>query len=187
MKAIAVIQAGLEDITMELNEKLKGLTPAELKWQPKPDANSIGLIWFHMVRAEDSLINSWIQGKAQIWETGKWYLKMKRDVTDEGCRYSAEQVQAFVITDQNIFLEYGSAVRKYTLEYLKNLTPEMLDTTVDVPPPPPAFGPNGKPLPPHKPPFEPIVWSLLIFNVFHLSLHCGEISYLRGLIRGMDK
>jgi hypothetical protein len=187
MKSIVFIQAGLEDVNMELNDKLKGLSPAELKWQPKPDANSIGLIWFHMVRAEDSLMNSWIQEKAQVWETGKWYLKMKRDVKDEGCRYSAEQVQAFVIPNQKVLHEYSSAVRKNTLEYLENLTSEKLQAKVNLPPPPPAIGPDGKPLPPHKPPFEPIVWSLLIFNVFHLSLHAGEISYIRGLIRGMDK
>jgi hypothetical protein len=185
MEIKELIQDGLKNEALELNSKLEGLTPAELKWQPKPDANSIGLIWFHILRAEDSLVNSWIQRKPQIWEAEKWYLKIKRDVQDEGCHYSAEQVRAFTVTDQKGLQNYANAVRKSTLEYVKSLTPEKLGATVILPPPPkPA---EGQDTPPHKPPFEPIVWSLLIFNNYHLFQHTGEISYIRGLIRGMDK
>jgi hypothetical protein len=184
MEVKALIQAGLENENMELKSKLDGLTPAELKWQPKPDANSIGLIWFHMIRAEDSLVNSWIQSKPQIWESEKWYLKFKKDINDEGCHYTAEQCSAFKIPDTKALIAYADAVRKHTLEYLKALTPAKLEAKVNVPPPPKSA--DGK-APPHKPPFEPIVWSLLIFNVYHLFQHAGEISYIRGLIRGMDK
>ena len=71
MEVKDIIKTGL-DITKGLTDRtLNGLTAEELKWQPRSDANSIGLILFHMIRAEDSMLHR-IQGKPQIWETEKW-------------------------------------------------------------------------------------------------------------------
>lgn len=189
MEAKALIQTGLEGVTTGLNRTLDGLTPAELKWQPKPDANSIGLILFHMIRSEDFFVNFMIQGKPQIWEADKWYIKLKKDVKDSGGRYTEEQCQAFEVPDLKDMLAYSEAVRKQTLEYLKSLTPENLDAKVELPPmgPPPQKTADGKAPPPRKPPFEPIIGSLLLFTVIHLVQHSGELSYIRGLKRGMDK
>jgi hypothetical protein len=41
--------------------------------------------------------------------------------------------------------------------------------------------------PPRRPPFEPIVGLMLMHEVTELAGHAGEISYIRGLQRGMDK
>jgi hypothetical protein len=56
-----------------------------------------------------------------------------------------------------------------------------------MPPRPPQMGPDGKPLPPMKPPFEQVVGAMLFYAVMHIDQHAGEISYIRGLKRGMDK
>jgi len=40
---------------------------------------------------------------------------------------------------------------------------------------------------PRRPSVEPIVGSMLMHEVTELAEHAGEISYLRGLQRGMDK
>ncbi len=186
METKELIQNGLENVKRAIGRTLDGLTPAELKWQPRPDANSIGLILFHSIRAEDSSIHR-LQGKLQLWESEKWYQKFNKAVNDGGAHYTAEQVAAFVVPDLKELLAYAEAVRKDTLEYLKGLKPEDFDRKVNLPPPPaPIAISAGSPAPP-RPPFNPVVGSMLLMLVTHLSQHAGEISYIRGLQRGMDK
>jgi uncharacterized damage-inducible protein DinB len=175
MEAKELITAGLENVQRTVDRTLEGLTRDELSWHPRPDANSIGLILFHMVRSEDSFVNRTIQGKPQLWETGKWHDKLKKGLEDGGAHYTAEQVAGFVVPEMKALLEYAGAVRKQTLDYLAKLTPEALDREVIMP----QMGPVKRP--------PSNVGKVLMMNVTHLSGHAGEISYLRGLKRGMDK
>lgn len=97
---------------------------------------------------------------------------------------------AFVVPNLKDLLGYAEAVRKRTLEYLKDLTPGTFDKTVDLPPlgPPPKDIPAGTPNQPRMSPFRDMtVGSMLMMNVTHFAQHAGEISYLRGLQRGLDK
>jgi len=189
MEVIELIKTGLENVKRSIDRTLKGLTPAELRWQPRPDANSIGLILFHIARSEDAFIQSLLQDKSQLWESEKWYQKFNKAIDDRGGHYTAEQVAAFVVPDMKDIRGYIEAVHKNTLEYLKNLTPGKLDKKVDLPPmgPPPKDSPGGKPEQPKRLPFEPTVGAMLLMTVTHAAQHAGEISYLRGLQRGMDK
>jgi hypothetical protein len=180
------IRDGLGNIKRGFDRTLDGLTTVELKWQPRPDANSIGLILFHSIRTEDSSIHM-LQGKPQLWESEKWYQKFHKEINDGGAHYTAEQVAAFVLPDLKELLAYAEAVRKDTLEYLNGLKPEDYDRKVSLPPRPAPMGVSaGRPAPP-RPPFNPVVGSMLLMLVTHLSEHAGEISYIRGLQRGMDK
>ena len=186
MEMKELIRDGLANTKRILDRTLDSLTPAELKWQPRPDANSIGLILFHSIRAEDSSTHM-LQSKPQLWESEKWYQKFNKAINDGGAHYTAEQVAAFVIPDFKELLVYAEAVRKDTLEYLAGLKPEDFDRKVSLPPPPvPMSTPAGSSALPH-PPFNPIVGSMLLMLVTHLAEHAGEISYIRGLQRGMDK
>jgi hypothetical protein len=183
MEGKELIKFGFENIKRSVDRTLDSLTKEELTWHPRPDANSIGLIVFHMARSEDSFVNARIQGKPTIWEAGKWYQKMNKAVADSGAHYTAEQVAAFIVPELKDLLAYSDAVRAQTNEYLKRATPEELGRKVELPPPPHA--PQGTP--PPRAPFEPLVGLMLLFTVAHLSQHAGEISYIRGLKRGMDK
>ena len=186
MEMKELIQNGLENVKRGFDRTLDGLTPAELKWQPRPDANSIGLILFHSIRTEDSSIHM-LQGKLQLWESEKWYQKFHKVINDDGAHYTAEEVATFVVPDSKELLSYTEAVRKDTLEYLKGLRQEDFDKKVNMPPPPARMAvPAGRSAPP-RPPFNPIVGSILLRLITHLSQHVGEISYIRGLQRGMDK
>ena len=181
-----LIQDGLENSKRVLDRTLDGLTPAELKWQPRPDANSIGLILFHSIRSEDRLIHI-LQSKPQLWESENLYQKFNKKIEDGGAHYTVEQVAAFVVPDLKDLIAYAEAVRKNTIEYLKGLKPKDFDKKVNLPPPPAHMVmPAGRPVP-KWPPFNPIVGTMLIHEVTHLSEHAGEISYIRGLQRGMDK
>src|SRR5271157_1438086 len=172
-----LVQNGFDNVKRTLDRTLDGLTAEELKWHPKPDANSIGLILFHMIRNEDSMVHR-IQGKPQIWESEKWYQKLNKTIEDGGAHYTAEQVAAFVVPDLKELLVYAAAVRKDTLNYLKGLKPKDFDKKANLPPPPvPIVIQAGSPIPP-RPPFNPIVGSMLMHEVTHLSEHAGEISYI---------
>jgi hypothetical protein len=129
-----------------------------------------------------------LQGKPQLWESQKWYQKFNKAINDGGAHYTAEQVAAFVVPDSKELLAYAEAVRKDTLEYLNGLIrPEDFDRKISLPPPPvPMATPAGRPAPP-RPPFNPVVGSMLLMLITHLAEHAGEISYIRGLQRGMDK
>jgi hypothetical protein len=189
MDAKEIIKVGLENTKRSVDRVLDSLTPAELKWQPRSDANSICLILFHMARLEDSFVQSLLQRKTQIWEAEKWYEKLGKDKSDSGSHYTAEQVASFSVPDFKDLQEYTASVRTRTLEFLKDMTPEKLDQKVELPPmgPPRSAAPGGQSTSPRRPTFEPIVGSMLLMTVTHLAQHAGEISYLRGLQRGMDK
>ena len=63
METKELIQAGFANVKRSMDRALSTLTPAEMKWQPKPDANSIQLILFHAARAEDTNVQSRVQNR----------------------------------------------------------------------------------------------------------------------------
>jgi uncharacterized damage-inducible protein DinB len=170
-----LLKAGLESVKRVVDRTLDGLSNEEVSWHPRPDANSIGLIMFHMARSEDSFVNRTIQGKKQLWETGKWYTKLNKGLEDGGAHYTAEQVAGFVVPNMKDLQAYADAVRKLTLAYLEEVKPAELDREVIMP----QMGPVKRP--------PTNVGNILMMNVTHLNQHAGEISYIRGLKRGMDK
>jgi hypothetical protein len=105
---------------------------------------------------------------------------------DVGAHYTAEQVASLAVPDLKDLLNYSEVGRRNTLEYLKGLKPKDLDKKVNLPPPPPSTampaGNAGR-----RPPFEPIVGSMLMHEVPELAGHAGEISYIHGLQRGMEQ
>ncbi len=148
---------------------LEGLAYPELMWRPGPEANSIGVILFHNIRAEDSLVNTRIQGKAQVWETGKWFDKFGLPQTDSG-NYTREQLAKFTCPELPELTAYGDAVRSQTVQYLSSLTPAMFDKTVNL------GGRLG----------ELTIGKAFSLVVIHAAQHAGEISYIRGLQRGLN-
>jgi hypothetical protein len=166
-----------EYITGELNRikgmltrKLDGLTQHELEWRPASGCNSIGLVFYHTVRFEDGFVQSRIQGKTQVWEAEGWYKKMSLPVDDVGAHYTIEQVNAFPMPALKDLLGYAEAVWARTAAFLKDATPAELERKINMP----RFG-------------DTAVAGMFAFIATHSAEHAGEISYLRGLQRGMDK
>jgi hypothetical protein len=178
-----LLQGGFTGLKRSLDRTLNTLTPAELKWQPGHDANSIQIILFHMARSEDSMVQSRIQKKPELWESEKWYQKLGKDIKDNGGHYTCEQVNAFTISDTKDLLAYYEAARAKTLELLNSLNEEGLERKFSMP----AFGPPPAPGQPPRPPMEVTVSGMLLNTITHMVQHIGEISYIRGLQRGMDK
>lgn len=158
---------GLERVAKKV---LDGLNQNEVIWRPACGCNSIGLILFHLARSEDSFVQAQLKKKPEIWETGKWYIKLNVAKNEAGAHYTVEQVNAFPVLKFEDLMAYYYTVRSQTREYIKVMTPESFDKTVNMP----HFG-------------DITVAGIISIVVAHAAQHIGEISYLRGLQRGMDK
>jgi uncharacterized damage-inducible protein DinB len=161
------IKMELDGISHGLDRLLKDLTPADLSWRPAAGCNSIGLILFHCARSEDHFVSETLSKKTQVFD--KWYKKMNKTLEDGGAHYTVDQVNAFVVPDLKDILAYWAEVRKATIVYIDSLTDADLEKKIKMP-----WG-------------EFTVAGILSLTVSHTTGHIGEMSYLRGLYRGMDK
>jgi hypothetical protein len=164
------IRMELTGLDRSLKRVTDTLTQQELMWRPSSGCNSIGLILFHIARLEDTFVKTRIQSKPTIWQTEKWYERLKVSENEEGAHYTVEQVNAFPVPERGSLLAFYSTVHAETMECLNSLTTDGLDRKVPMP--------RGG---------EVVIASFFTFIVSHATGHIGEISYLRGLQRGMDK
>ncbi len=111
-----------------------------------------------------------LQNKPELWESGKWYEKMKLTTTETGAHFTVDQVNAFQVPELKDMMSYFEAVRQSTLDYVKKLKPEDFDKKITLP----RFG-------------ETTIAAILSIVTSHISQHLGEMSYIRGIERGMDK
>ncbi len=170
MELTNFVQAAIDRVNQATTRVINGLSQDEISWQPNPEANSIGLILLHAVRFEDIFIQTRMRRKSQVWETGKWFEKMHLAPSETVSGYTAEQVAAFRAPDISIITAYSEAVRAETKEYLKALAPEEFDRTINV-------GRMG----------DVSIGNLFTLIIVHIAQHAGEISYIRGLKRGINK
>jgi len=163
------LRMAIDDLGHCLKRVTDGLTQAEVEWRPACGCNSIGLILFHAFKTEDSFIQTNLKKKKELYESEKWYKKIGLDVKEEGAHYTVEQVNAFPVPKLKTILEYGAAVRANTLAYVDTLKAADFDKKIKM-----RFG---------------LMPMAMVFTILigHASQHIGEMSYLRGLQRGMDK
>jgi uncharacterized damage-inducible protein DinB len=169
MEAKEYLNVELDGLDRNIKRVIDGLTQSEIAWRPAHGANSIGLILFHLARSEDSFIHGWLQEKPPLWETGKWYETLGVPKDEAGGHYTAEQVDAFPVLDLAKLMAYADAVRAETKKYFDSLTAADFDRKITVP----HFG-------------EMPMAVVLSLTVSHAAQHNGEISYIRGLQRGLD-
>ena len=147
---------------------MDGLSQKELAYTPNPESNNIGFIYWHVVRAEDVWVSRFFLNEIEVYETGGWREKIGTPAEDFGIDYTAERIQTWPVPELKILNGYAKAVRKKTVDFVQNLTPEKLAEEIDV---------IGKPVP---------IRVYLAHLVTEVAMHVGQISYLRGVIRGME-
>ena len=89
---------------------------------------------------------------------------------EDGAHFTVDQVNAFQVPQLSDIMAYYDAVRVITKERLRAMALEDFDKKVTFP----HFG-------------EAPTASIFSLLISHTSQHIGEISYLRGMQRGMDK
>ena len=151
---------------------IDGLTAEELTRRPGAESNPISFILWHQARCEDTYVQSLIRQQPQIWVSEKWYRKLNlpEDPWENGNDYTAEQVATFTVPELEDLLGYTRAVRALTVECLKGMPLDEFDEVIEQPE---LGGIN--------------VGSLFSYMLSEITQHIGQIAYLRGLQRGLDK
>ncbi len=168
MEAKELILRSLEQSQRFLTRALDGLTQEEVAWSPNAECNSIAFILWHMTRVEDLFVNRVIQREKELYEAEGWQEKLGTPVKAYG--YTLEELKAWPVPKLEVLRAYANSVREKTLSFLQSVTPEKLSEEV---------------IRPNRPPDS--VGASLGHMSTEIALHVGQIAYLRGVQRGLDK
>ncbi len=169
METKELIKKSLEQSQRFLTNALDGLTQKEATWSPSPECNSIAFILWHTVRVEDRFINGMIQRGNELYEAESWREKLGTPAQESGGRYTLEQLQSWPVPNLETLQGYANSVRKKTLAFLESVTPEKLSEV-----PSPDRSPDS-------------VDAILGRMSTEIAMHVGQIAYLRGMQRGLNK
>lgn len=169
MEAKEVILRSLEQSQEYLTKALDGLTQEEATWSPGPECNNIAFILWHVTRWEDFPVNRIIQGQPQLYETEGWREKLGTPPKETGYQYTVEQLQAWPVPDLNVLRGYANSVREKTLAFLRSMPAEKISE---------AARPDRSP---------DTIGAILIGVATEIAMHVGQIAYLRGIQRGLDR
>ncbi len=170
MRAASIIAERITASGGSLREALEDLSEEEINAQPGPNDNPVGWMAWHMLRFEDRTI-SHLSGEAQAWSGWHEKFGLPEALDDTGVGHSLDQVLAIRPSRENL-LGYFSDVREKTLALLEGLSDADLDREVD------DFFPGRPRLP---------VGNLIGRFFGDTTVHCGQIFYVRGHLKGWGK
>ncbi|NIS67702.1 MAG: DUF664 domain-containing protein [Proteobacteria bacterium] len=164
-----LITDGYGRVLQVLEKALDGLTPDDLNEQPHPDCNSMGWLAWHLTRVQDDHIAD-LMGEEQLWIKDGWHARFNRapDRKDIGFGHSSEDVAAFKSPGVEVLLDYHRAVQERSGQYINSLSMADLDRELNEP--------WYQPL--------PTVGVRLISVMSDNLQHAGQVSYVRGLLKG---
>jgi uncharacterized damage-inducible protein DinB len=143
-----------------------GLSPEQLTWAPRPGANTIGWLIWHLTRIQDHHVSE-LLGEEQVWVTGAWPARfgLAADPDDTGYGHSPGQVTAVRPDGDAALVGYFDAVAARTRDLIARVTPEELDRVVDR----------------HWQP--PVTLGVRLVSVINDDVqHAGQAAYVRGLL-----
>ncbi len=161
MEVVDYIQRQIASARRLCDAAMDSTTEEQFNWTPPGTANPIRASFMHYVGGEDLFVQTYFQGKPRIYETGNWGEKIGlAQLPGRSGNWDEAIHQAVPLGPA---LDYQSAVRAATEEYLSRLTPQELDRTVDF---------AGRPR---------SVADVLATLAVHVTFHAGEISALKGV------
>lgn len=169
MEAKELLLSSLKQSEGYLTTALDGLTQKEFSWSPGSECNSIAFILWHTVRVEDFFVRRVIQRKEELYEAEGWREKLGTPARESGYQYTVEQLKNWPVPQLETLRDYADSVRGETLAFLESLSAEELAEV-----PRPDRSPDS-------------IGSILTRMVTEIALHVGQIAYLRGIQRGLDK
>ncbi len=160
---------GYGRVLQVLEKALDGMTLDDLNDPPNPDCNSMGWLAWHLTRVQDDHIAD-LMGEEQLWIKDEWHAKFNRapNRKDIGFGHSSEDVAAFKSPGVETLLEYHRAVLERLRRYIGSLSMADLDRVLN------------------EPWFQPLptVGVRLVSVLSDCLQHAGQVSYVRGLLKG---
>ncbi len=168
---IQAIDSGINECFDKLNRALDGLSEDELRWRPTLEANSIDWMVWHMARVEDNLVNVVLQKRIPIWERDGWGDRLGISYTGAGAGMTMNEIRELGPIDVPNVMQYYRSIRKETSDYFESvMTEDDLSRVIEHT----NFrGWTG----------AQVLGRLLCEEAEHL----GQIEYLRGMMRGINK
>lgn len=143
-----------------------GLSPEELLVAPKPGANPVGWLVWHLTRIQDEHV-AHVMGEKQVWDDG-WAARfgLEADPSNLGYGHGPDEVAAVRPESAEALVGYYNTVHARTVEYLATLTGADLDRVVDT-----RWNP-------------PVTLGVRLVSVLNDDTqHVGQAAYLRGLLK----
>ncbi len=169
MQAQDVFRWSLNRSNEYLTAALEGLTQPEFCWKPDPESNCAAFIMWHMTRVEDFFVNRVIQRGTEVYEAQGFREKMGLPAKDTGNSYTLEKILAWPVPKLEDMRAYNNAVRKTTFALLDTIAPAKLDEVLN----------------PER--SKESVGEMLSRITTEAAHHTGQIAYLRGMQRGLNK
>ena len=169
MEARELILKSLTESQGFLTRALDGLTQEESTWKPKAECNSIVFLAWHLARVENVWINRVIQQKEELYEAEGWREKLGTPAKESGYKYTLEQLQAWPVPKLELLWGYANSVREKTMAFLQSVNSEKLSEVI-------VHGESSH-----------TAGAILTHLLTEIALHVGQIDYLRGMLRGMDR
>ena len=167
-----IIRFACEEYTSELKRILSGLTDQERRFTPHPNSHHIDFIVWHIARVEDNWINSFAKQDIQIWDdqdwAGKLNLNINMDEPRSGWGWTIDQVNSMPKFEFKNLTDYLDTVRYCTDSYIENIDENDMKLCPDK----------------NRPNYS--ISKMLAHIVVEQSQHIGQISYIRGMFRGLD-
>lgn len=168
---LQIVDAGLKEVFGDLKTVLDGLDEYELRWRPTLESNSIDWIVWHMARTEDFWINTRLCKRETVWVSQGWRERIGVFVEGTGYAQTLDQIRAMPKLDVGLVVAYYEAVRERTNQYFEDgIEEEDLGKVVGEM--------DGEPIT-----VAPVLGHLLA----EVAEHLGQIDYIRGMMRGINK
>ena len=168
---LQAIDSGVNEHFSKLNRALNGLSDDELSWRPTLESNTIDWMVWHMARVEDNLVNVVLQKQDPIWERDGWGERLGISYNGAGAGMTMDEIRDMGRINVPKVMEYYRSIRNATSDYFVNVMRE--DDLSRVIEHTNFRGWTG----------AAILGRLLCEEAEHL----GQIEYLRGMMRGMNK
>jgi uncharacterized damage-inducible protein DinB len=145
---------------------VRGLSPDQLAQRPTPDANSIGWLVWHLARVQDDHIAA-VAELDQVWTSDGWHERfgLPFEADDTGYGHTSEEVAQVRGLSAEQLVGYLDAVHSATLDYVRPLSADDLDTVVDE-----GWDP-------------PVTLGVRLVSVVNDDQqHVGQAAFVRGLV-----
>lgn len=147
-------------------EVVEGVEPGRLTEPPRPGANTVAWLVWHLARVADHHVAEVLESD-QLWAGGDWAASfgLDPDPSNHGYGHTPDEVASVRPRSPEALLDYLDAVFERTFEMLRGLSPADLDRIVDR-----RWDP-------------PVTLGVRLVSIADDGLqHVGQAAYLRGLL-----
>jgi hypothetical protein len=155
---------GIEQMTEWTDQALAPMTTEQVNWLPEGKTVSAGFNAWHVYRTADNITNFVMKKQKPLWLEQGYAERMQLPPIDQGTGMGLEEARAIHIADLAQLREYGNAVAKDTLAFLKDVPLATLEEVQLV-----------------KPLGEMPKWRMVRQVIMtHGFMHLGEINAIKG-------